>query len=301
MAKDIGPIQSAPGQDIGPIQSAGTTGVNETFSDTLSVSDSILVGIGLIFSDQITFVDSLDQTLPVQDLLINDDSWVNVLSDTQEYELGLLLDIADSISFGDMLEIGLGIDFEGDQFNFTDSIISESGIPLEITGDQLSFSDATDNTIYGILFTQLSDTFSFSDEIDINLRARFDIDVKNESNAADIFLVTDTIKLLMVSNLDLNDSISFTDEVEVALLGPMEITLSITDIINLSDELSTQRYDGVYLNFADSLNLLDHSIALVFNTEIQLHFNDVLEISDGLATSQGQSIIRYIRRYLNDI
>lgn len=321
---DVGVKQSGSGLDVGVLQSIGLTPLNESFNDTLSLSDTLGLGLGLVVvGDQFSFTDVVSVTPPATGILINDASYVNVLSDTQDYCLGLFPQYSDTFTFADSLGLTLGLQDFSDALSFTDSFSMSSGV-TPIFSDDFAFSDAVTIGILGQLSETISDSLSLSDSVIDNR-----VGIINITKAGQVGLSPDGIalgdtfsKLMTMALVMPSDILSLSDSISVFLVIPQSFNEFFEDTLSFSD---TQSFSSAYfpqlndsLDLEDSIQLLLLPLGLqlslgdsqIYNDAVQLlmvgfeaiaSFQDELILTDNVQIQLTQSFTSYIRRYLNDV
>ena len=334
--KDIGALQSGSGPDIGPLQSAsGSTPLTETLTDTISLSDALVTGLGLLLSDTFTFSDSVQLTAIAIDVTIQDGSWVNVLSDTQQYEVDYFIPFTDTLALLDSVQIDLDFTFTGDSVSLSDALSENVGIPLSFS-DDFTFSDAIVTYIGGSLVESFSDTLSLSDAVSKQLSGMLEVicgiygtPLLFQPNAEfggpppDNFVFVDTLNLLMQSFYSFSDILALSDNVAIQVqVTFLALTETLSDTLSLSDSLSL--LGGTPLTFSDTLSLSDSITVqpipdtislqlsddfafsdsyglLMVGNEIIASIQDSLYLSDSIDVLLTESFNSYIRRYLNDV
>ena len=334
---DIGAVQSSGLPSIGAVQAAGgSTPVNEILTDTLSLSDSLVLGIGLQLVDTLTLSDSVQVITPLTSVTINDSSWVNVLTDSQQYLIGYWLPFSDTLTLSDYLLLSIGMAI-ADGFTFSDALAIFLGVPV-VLSDTFTFSDATAVQLYGVLNETFSDTLTFSDSVIVRTISHLTININISPPAGDIQMNTgggaypelppdifsfgDTLQLCRNDYMTFSDTLTLSDSVIVHLVVPIALNITLSDTFTFLD---SQNYSAAYspafsdtlalsdsvivqilpspinLSFGDSLELSDSIGQLVVDRVIIASFQDSLFLSDSVIVQVGQSLNSYLRRYLNDV
>jgi hypothetical protein len=325
-ALDVGVHQSTPGLDVGVLQSLGTSPLTKVLTDTLSLSDGITLGIGLVIpTDGFSFSDVVGITTPLTGLLVNDASWVNVLSDTQQYCVGLFPQFSDTFFFSDSVLLSLGLPDFTDTFTFSDSFQVFPGVPL-VLADSFTFSDAITDTTFGDLSVNILDSTNFlplSDALIISFNGIINISNTASGFNKDNLSLADTLNLRMAMLFPVfTDAISFSDAISVHLVIPAAVSESlsdslslndaqayflqyaplITDELSLSDSVNVQLYpQGESISVGDGFLFSDALNMVAIENEIIASIQDTFMFEDSVAIQSVEDFTTYIRRYLNDV
>lgn len=264
-----------------------------SLSDSMTLSDSLLLGYGDLIADQLTLSDVI--AIGYGDLL----SDTMTLSDNFAFVFELDERLSDSLSLSDALAIGYG-NAVVDQLTLTDSLAIGYG---DLIADSMSLSD-----VLGIGYgDQLTDSLTLTDSVVVVLGL-------NEL-LADQLTLTDTVvvvlgltellsdqltlseSLLLGYGDQITDTMTLTDSVALlfALSNTFSETLTISDVVglgygfqiadveSLSDSLSLML--GIAELLSDQLSFSD-SIAIGYGSAV----TDSLTLSDSIAIGYGDQI-----------
>jgi len=338
--QDIGAIQSSGLPSIGAVQAAGgSTPVNENLTDNLDASyvEVYVLGLGLILSDTLSFSDAAFVPEPLAGVVIVDASWVNVLSDTQQYNVGYFSSFSETLSLSDTVLLNLGFILPSDSLSLTDAVQAFNGVGVVLAED-FTFSDATSNQLYGILSKSIADAFTFSDAIVDHLLGNQTISffpAKGSSAGqyiivngisypatGDKFNFSDTFNLLLQNPTSFADSLTLSDAVNVLVVSTTPVPEILSDILVLSEgqtffaNYSPAFSDTISLSDTPIVQLLPQSILLSLSEDFA--YNDSLQrmatgleviasvqdeffFQDSIVIQSAQSLNSYLRRYLNDV
>ncbi len=335
---DIGAVQSSGLPSIGAVQAqGGSTAVNKTLTDNLdaNLQDTLLLGLGLILAETLSFSDSIFVPEPLAGVIIVDASWVNVLSDTQQYEVDLWTPYSDTLSLTDTFFTAPGLIIPSESLTLSDTVSAFAGVGITIA-ESFTFSDAISTYTLGVLKEAFSDSLTFTDAVIAQRIGNQTINffgVLGQSNSirvngysypatGDKFNFADTFSTFMQSPFGLSDSVVLSDSITVNLGSTLNLTETLNDTLNLTD---TPNYFAAYVpTYNDTLGLIDNitiqlipqSIVLVLSDDFA--FNDSVQrmatgleviasvqddffFQDSVIIQSTQSLNSYIRRYLNDV
>lgn len=247
-----------------------TLGIN----DTLSLSDNIdlLLPVTFVFNDTVTLSDQLDTFAPysllvVDSLFLSDNISLSgngipitfseadtlILSDIISFIVDCkeiisdtinlsdsttvagqdLLNLTDSLSLTDhingpvaRIEISIGLSFSRSSGGLTSdtTAVPNEGILLS---DNINIS-------YGLHFDDISDELILNDSIALSL-------ITIDPQVSDFFTLSDSVQIqLAVTQLLVSDSLVLSDAITVLVAA--NITRNVTDILNLSDAVSTAQF-----------------------------------------------------------
>ena len=291
---DVGVLQSTPGEDIGALQSTGIVILSESVSDSITFSDAIQLGYGIIVPDTITFSDFVTINPPEVGYLIQD-NWSIYLSDTQQYELDLFIPLTDTIPFSDFIQLSIGL-ILNDSLSLSDSQATAVGIPVSVS-DTIVLTDAVLTYILGVYSESINDTITFSDAVTIFLIGLLFKDIVNSSNSHDTFVFTDEVALRTTGTpASFTDTLSLSDGVSLVV----NINLNINDSITFSDTIAeTKTPTALTVSISDTISFGED---LFFELKGQLiQIVDVMSWTDSIDINLGQDNNSYLRRYLNDV
>lgn len=293
-----------------------------SFSDSGALTDSLIIGPGLIFSETIEFLD--DEVIIGLGIVIFDD--IFFLNDDFDHTLELQETFSDNYDLFDSLEIGYGLIIDetieflaeviligygllfADANTLADSAEVNSEHLLDFS-DNLSFSDSIQlnlgvdisiNDVFG-----LSDSFElivgqhvvFSDNLN-NLADSFARDVAGVIDASDVIVITDGTHLgygLSVFN-DLNE---WQDSVTTNAPQPPDLSLAFSESLDFyQDELTSQLH--FFTSFVDVLTQADAielGFGLIFEDlagdlldAVSLNSNSYLDFNDNLFFTDNVSL-----------
>lgn len=264
-----------------------TAGSNFTqnLSDTTTLSDSIVNGVGKILSDTVTMTDAAVKSVmkAASDAVTITDNIVNgigkvfadTISITDDAFRSVGKAISDSVSLSDLLSrTWTALYSLSDSTTITDSI---SKLPGKILSDTVSLADSIVNGIG----TALSDALTLSDDIikGIGKGLSDAITLSDEilfggalsKVLADSITITDSISKSVVKSV--TDAITLSDSIIKSFGQYLSDTLSIGDAINA--------IRGIYQSIADTITLADN-IALVWIGNKFLALADSIHVTDSL-------------------
>jgi hypothetical protein len=316
--QDIGAVQSSGLPSIGAVQAAGgSTPVNETLTDTLSLSDAVGLGLGLIFSaDGLSFSDVIALNEPLAAVVINDATWVNVLADTQQYQLNSFMQLSDTEALSDTFLLTPGLILGTEALALSDAIQAFAGTPLSFSED-FAFSDAIAVQNYGVLSETPSDALSLSDAVVDRVVSFLTIKINVSPPAGDIQMNTgggaypeippdyfsfgDTFSLKMLSVYSFADTLTLSDAITV-FLQATPTTESLTDSLVLSDSLAFGITPvQLIVSLSDDFAFQDAVQRLEAGFEYIATIQDSLFLQDNVVVNNALSLTSYLRRYLNDV
>jgi hypothetical protein len=220
---------TAGAHSYGPVSfttSTSSTPVDETVSDTISLSDSATVELDGILTE------------------IVGDSYT--LSDSAAYELDGVNEVtaSDSLAFGDSINVTIDFALQlSDSLSFSDSINFNDFQIVIITGDGLALSDS--------LVVSGDSPLVFSDRIILLDFASVDAPASS-SGIGDSYTLSDSAQVVLEINLDLSDSIVIDDTPGLFLTEVLEENFSdeytLSDSISLFLSTSDTSYLRAYLN-----------------------------------------------------
>lgn len=177
----------------------------------------------------------------------------------------------------------------------------------------LAVATANNQTINGIT----DDTVLFGDAIGLSDSQKVCLDLRLSLN--DTFNFTDSVAISGPSTdirISKSDSLNFSDAITALTLhgaGIGNIQINTADTISLNDSILTAKLNATVLDMqrvvTDAINLSDVLDRISLSTngilDIQIVGNDTLVLSDTIQFTQSQltgpELIKYLRRYLNDV
>jgi len=218
-------------------------------SDTMTLSDSIKIGRGLVIAETLTMTDSVTIktfgpiTLSLSDTLTLSDSAQERLAAT------IQLTLSDSMT------------------TLTDSVTTLLAVPrvlmtqepLELfsrSSGQVRFSQGPVEIIAptaGLMELKLSDTITLTDVLVKNLVQG------NTRTVSDTMSMSDSFSFGFVLSLNLSDSFTLTDSFQSRTLA--QIQLMVSDQLVLSDSVQTGLSITQILSLSDTLSLSDSIVA----------------------------------------
>jgi hypothetical protein len=237
------------------------------------------------------------------------------LSDSEIIVLNLLIDISDSISLSDAVQLQI----PGGPLVFTDSIALVDNVTI-LLNNFISFNDTlniTDNEleIIVVVISNLSDGLVLSDDITVSpfsvitlslsesipFADSFQEFTSNPLNFNDILNFQDLVQLAGLTFYQFIDQLSLDDLVTL-LLAPIR-NLDNNDTITLSDLVTVQLL-SIFLNLtvviSDSLEIGD-GIGYTLLEGGLMSFSDAFSFGDSFVFVINSNLIPYLRRYLNDV
>lgn len=200
--------------------SSGPTEIDITKTDSLSLSDSLVISI------------------PISNLTLSDQI---ILQDQLLIGQGLIL--SESLNLSDFLQWGLSlpVSIDGDQFAFSDAMVFLRGIGLGIS-DSITLSDVL--KIGAGVIRMLGDNVLLSDFLTTLLAGK--------PIYSDNFTLSDSAKIALSLGLTQSDSFTLSDAVIIAVIANTRITqsdsLSLSDSVELNLSGALDSYIRHYLN-----------------------------------------------------
>ena len=196
------------------------TPITETLSDSLSLSDDLLLEYGNILNDSLSLSDDLSIVAPVPGISLAD---ALSLSDSVASTFGMIL--SEGFTLSDFLTYGLSLPLsDSDALSMSDAMTFLIGIGLG-KSDTFTFSDVL--RIAADVAKLLGDNILLSDFLAVLLQ--------NVPAYSDTFELTDVARLILSLNVTNSDSLVLSDAVNISLENLLTVTES--DTLNLSDSV----------------------------------------------------------------
>lgn len=251
--RSIGPIELG-FVDIGPLQSGFNSALTLNVNDTISLSDSgiVVLGLDFLFTDSITLSDSVLTMLDGDIMNLYVDNFT--LTDSVGLILGLELNFTDSVVLSDATIDVLGIVLEtSDSFVLADSIGLQLGLQLHAV-EILSLSDLA------VEHAPISPGILIDDSI----------------------LLTDLLQKFSAGFISVQDQITLVDNMQLIMQGDFfPLSISVADSLSFVDDFILH-FNSTLLRFTDTLNLQDSvkiHLTTNLNNYLRRYLNDA--IGDG--------------------
>lgn len=295
-------------------EQVGSTPINETFTDTLTLSDAKIVELDLrvILADSQAgnWADLVEFNLQIPGIGLTDNfapNWGDAITLLMPYDLVVT----------DILSLSEGLSQPAKNMNAFNDLLSLSDSQSILVAITLTLSDVftwTDSThIVGSILLTTADTFTWSD--------LFGFSVPFPREISDFFIwrdqqivawssilpaLTDSLALsdsVIVSNVPfwtpVNESFADTLVLSDSALLNLAINIGISDTFSPSDFITVQdTFNSFNQSFNDTFSWSDS--ILISASGRQLQFADQLILSDSVLVNNVTSFNSYIRRYLND-
>lgn len=293
-------------------ETAGATPINESVSDTLTLSDSDIETLGLnvvISGDAFSLTDALIFTLGVPGIGITDSF---TFGDSQVYSENFFIPFFDTLTLADSDPFSPPLNMVAfdDSITLSDSISTLVIVSVGII-DTLTLSD-TIRAVANVLVREsdaftLGDIFQFSIPFFAQINDNFiwrDAQIVAWSSVlppfADSLTLSDSV---VVANLPfwtvLSESLSDTFTFSDGLLFNASINIPNGDTLGLSDNVTVNNsFNPFNQSLSDSFLFSDGILLIVQGDLIQLA--DSLMLSDSVLIQNATNFDDYIRRYLND-
>lgn len=199
-----------------------------TTSDTITLTDSAAVAQGLLatFADSFTLTDTSASTLghlvPLSDALTLTDSSQRGLGYETSYSDSLVLTDAATLAEGQRLQL------TDNAANWADSVAIALGLGVILADNGVTFSDSLTALLSHLL--RLSDSFTLTDALTTFGESYLTI--------SDSFVLTDDVDTELRGpdfNYDFADSLVLSDAIALTLANELQLQLTLTDIITLTD------------------------------------------------------------------
>ena len=227
--------------------------ITESVTDSISLSDSILLSVGYLFSDTVSLSDS--PTVGPGYLFSDSVS----LSDAAKDLVGLFVGANDQIGISDFVVLR-----KTPHLPPPPGPISDRGDASNPdVGDSLTLADSIQ--VFSPYSVALADSLSFSDSIGTS-----------QTNFTDSLSLSDSISIGI--GIIVSDGLTFSDAAAATLSNTfLALTVSVADSLSLFD--SQQHASSVGVHVGDSLTFQDSAgVVLISNTTdyLRRYLNDVI-------------------------
>lgn len=270
-------------------------GTTEEFADDVNLlTDSLALGIGLVFSDNADNLTDAEVNTVGHSLNLTDSV---ILSDSIALELQYLLTLDDSFSLTDAQSSVLGyrVSFADSIDNLSDAVDIQLGLLISLSDSVDNLADSHTETIAHLL--SFSDALTLTDSITLGYGLVVSEDVSFLIDAIETSAPQGPLR-----EVGLTDAIDLSDAIALELGYLLEVS---DDAATLND--SSSLIEGLLTSFSDSISLtdnvaatLDHlspladSFTLSDATQIQLGYgldlSDVVSLNDSISLRLGHEL-----------